>query len=121
MALEWEDDFDLDGADARVHAATTEAVVAGMEVIRAVVTPEVPEQSGDLVGSGGVTGEGATATLTYSSVYARYQEFGIYYRHGVFGAPLTHTHGRSFFLTLGIIEGEEQAMEAVARVLGGAL
>lgn len=116
MSIEWEDTFDWDGLQARKNAAITPAVVAGMEVVRQVTTPKVPVESGHLVGSPSITAFGNTATIRYGGPYARYQEFGVYYRHGRVGAPLTHTHGQSFFLTTGIVEAADPALRACARV-----
>ncbi len=116
MSLEWEDTFDWDGLQARKNAAVTPAVAAGMEVVRQVTTPKVPVESSHLVGSPSITAVGDTATIRYGGPYARYQEFGVYYRHGRVGAPLTHTHGQSFFLTTGIVEARDSALRACARV-----
>ncbi|MGN8049550.1 hypothetical protein ACTJKO_07635 [Curtobacterium sp. 22159] len=116
MSIEWEDTFDWDGLQARKNAAITPAVAAGMEVVRQVTAPKVPVESGHLVGSPSITAIGHTAWITFPGPYARYQEFGVYFRHGRVGAPLTHTHGQSFFLTTGIVEARDPALRACARV-----
>ncbi|WIA99744.1 MULTISPECIES: HK97 gp10 family phage protein [unclassified Curtobacterium] len=116
MSIEWEDSFDWDGLQARKAAAVTPAVAAGMEVVRQVVTPKVPVEMGHLVGSPSVTAVGHEATIRYGGPYARYQEFGVYYRWGMRGAPLKHTHGQSFYLTTGIVEARDPALRACARV-----
>lgn len=115
MSLKWEDDFGIDGLNERIHAKVPAAAVAGMEVIRAITGPKVPVLTGNLEGSGGITFTGTTAEILYPGPYARYQEFGVYYRHGRAGAPLNHTHGQSFFLTTSLIEGRDAALQAVAR------
>jgi hypothetical protein len=121
VSVEWEDTTDWDGVKARLSAAIPRAVGAGMEAVRTVVTPKVPVETGHLEGSGGITVGGNEATIRYPGPYARYQEFGVFYRHGRTGAPLTHNHGQSFYLTTGLHEASADALEAVARVLGDAL
>lgn len=87
------------------------ALEKGMEHIRSVVTPMVPVETGNLAGSGGITVTNSVAELYYPGPYALYQHEGVYYRHGVTGAPLTHTTGESFFLTRGVVMGTNRAFE----------
>jgi hypothetical protein len=122
VSVEWSDSIDWDGVKQRIHDAIPTAVGAGMEAVHSVVTPNVPVQSGHLQGSGGITVQGNVATLLYPGPYARYQEFGVFYRHGRGGPKLQHRNGgKSFFLTSGLVEGADAAVQAAARVLGAAL
>src|SRR6185312_12587679 len=77
------------------------------EYLRSVVTPMVPLETGNLAGSGDVQVFEDHAELYYPGPYALYQHEGVYYRHGRFGAPLTHTTGQSFFLTQGVVQAKD--------------
>jgi hypothetical protein len=118
MGIEWDfSGFHLAEFAKQVEARIPKALATGMEVVRTVTTPKVPVETGNLVGSGDVSVIGMVASLSYAGPYARYQEFGVFYRHGRFGAPLTHTHGQSFFLTTSIVEAKDAAIRAVGEVL----
>jgi hypothetical protein len=121
VSIEWEFDLDWDGLQARKAAAMTRAVAAGMEVVRQVTAPKVPVELGHLVGSPSVTAVGNEATIRFPGPYSRYQEYGVYYRFGIFGRPLTHTHGQSFYLTTGLVEAADPAFRACARIFEEAL
>lgn len=90
------------------------ALAKGMEHIRSVTSPMVPVETGNLEGSGGVTVSDFVADLYYPGPYALYQHEGVYYRHGRFGAPLRHMHGESFFLTKGVVQGKDAAIQIIA-------
>lgn len=117
MALEWEVNLDFDGLNDRIISAVPAALAGGLEVVKQVTTPLVPVRTGHLVGSPSITAEGDTGAITYPGPYARYQEYGVFYRHGRVGRPLSHTHGQSFYLTTGIVQATPQALEAVATIL----
>jgi hypothetical protein len=118
VSLDWEINLDFDGLNERVEAAFPQALAAGLEVVKQVTTPLVPVRSGHLVGSPSITAAGDTGAITYPGPYARYQEYGVFYRHGRVGRPLSHTHGQSFYLTTGLVQATPQAIEAVAMILG---
>jgi Bacteriophage protein of unknown function (DUF646). len=117
MSIEWEFNLGFGRLRAEMEGAIILAAGKAMEIVRAEVTPLVPVETGNLAGSGDVTVVGHTAELLYPGPYARYQEFGVYYRHGKFGAPLLHTHGQSFFLLTGVHLGAPAAMESLRRDL----
>lgn len=98
MADDWDINIDFPAIADELRAKLPGALLKGMEYVHSVVTPLVPVETGNLVGSGDVTVTGLTASLRYPGPYALYQHEGVFYRHGRFGAPLTHTHGQAFFL-----------------------
>lgn len=86
MSIEW--DLDLSGLDEvteRVRAAVPFAVARAAEYIRGVSVELAPIENGDLRGSAGVTvdteGDHDTAHVVYDSVYARYQHYGLDFKH----------------------------------------
>lgn len=116
MAGDWTIGINFAAIGDEIRAKIPGAVLKGMEHVHTVVTPLVPVETSNLAGSGDVSVVGDEASLFYPGPYALYQHDGVYYRHGRFGAPLTHTHGESFFLqrpmvqeaprVIGIIEHE---------------
>lgn len=106
MSIEWEINLGFDRLRARVDEVIDPALVSGMETLKTVVTPLVPVDTGNLVGSGDVgigdldaPAEPHVAHLYYPGPYALYQHQGVYFRRPAhYGAPLTHEHGESFFL-----------------------
>lgn len=78
-----------------------------------VATPLVPVETGNLVGSGGITAVGNEAQLKYPGPYALYQHEGVYYRHGIFGPPLKHNHGEAFFLKRPLIQEADTVIHIV--------
>lgn len=115
MAVDYDfSGLNFDAITSRLIEHAPGAIVKGLEHIHTVVTPLVPEDTGNLVGSGGITAEGLQGELYYPGPYARYQHNGVYYRHGRFGAPLTHTHGQSFFLSIPMVTEADTALQVVA-------
>lgn len=115
MAIDYDfSGLNFDAITARLIEHAPAAIVKGLEHIKTVVTPLVPVETGNLVGSGGVTATGLEGELLYPGPYARYQHNGVYYRHGRFGAPLTHTHGQSFFLAIPMVTEKDAALRVVA-------
>lgn len=118
MAIDYDfSGLNFDALTARILERAPAALANAMGHIHTVVTPLVPVESGNLAGSGGVTVVDLEARLLYPGPYARYQEFGVYYRHGRFGAPLRHTHGQSFFLLTGMTVGAPGALDILRRDL----
>lgn len=129
MGIEWHFDLHFDQLKAEMAAKAEEAVLAGMSYMHGQVTPLVPVESGDLVGSGDVglgyvdgaaIGDGEhVAHLFYPGPYALYQHEGVYFRRpATYGAPLTHTHGESFFLIRPMLTDADTAINIVRERLG---
>lgn len=105
----WRMDVPFERLAAEMREKLPGAVLKGAEYLHSEVSPLVPVDTSNLVGSGDV-GMGAapgdsvahpdtTAHLYYPGPYALYQHEGVYFRRpGHVGRPLTHTHGESFFL-----------------------
>lgn len=106
MSIRWDINLGFDRIRNTVDDEIDPALVRGMETLHAAVTPLVPIDTGNLVGSGdvGIGDLDAPATphvahLYYPGPYALYQHEGVYFRRpATFGATLTHEHGESFFL-----------------------
>lgn len=128
MGIEWHFDLRFDDLKAEMAAKADEAVLAGMSYMHGEVTPLVPVETGELVGSGdvglGVVGAGAVAGehvahLFYPGPYALYQHEGIYFRRpATYGAPLSHTHGQSFFLIQPMLTYSETVIDVVRQRMG---
>jgi hypothetical protein len=78
----------LDGLDSRITAALTPALAKAMEHVRGVAVELTPVESGNLRGSAGVTVEGLEAQLLFPGPYARYQHYGLDFRHPMGGQAL---------------------------------
>jgi len=129
VGIEWHFDLHFDELKAEMAAKAEEAVLAGMSFMHGQVTPLVPVESGDLAGSGDVglgyvdgaaIGSGEhVAHLFYPGPYALYQHEGVYFRRpATYGAPLSHTHGESFFLIRPMLTDAETAIDIVRERLG---
>lgn len=128
MGIEYEFNLHFDTLKAEMADRADEAVLAGMSYLHGEVTPLVPAESGNLAGSGDVGNgviDGAAgpnehvAHLYYPGPYALYQHEGVYFRRpSHFGAPLSHTHGESFFLIRPMIQNAETALDIVRQRLG---
>lgn len=120
MAIDYDfSGLNFDALTARLIEHAPAAIVKALEHIHTVVTPLVPVETGNLVGSGGITAEGLQGELLYPGPYARYQHEGVYYRHGRFGAPLSHAgslnpNAISFFLEIPMISEAGIALNIVA-------
>jgi hypothetical protein len=114
VGIDYDFHLNFDDITARLLEHAPAAIALGLEHIHTVVTPLVPVETGNLVGSGGVTAAGLQGEILYPGPYARYQHEGVYYRHGRFGAPLTHTHGESFFLARPMVSEADTAIRIVA-------
>lgn len=113
----WDVNFDLSDLVGAIQGRMPVALGKATEYLRAVVTPMVPVETGDLAGSGEVRVFADSAELYYPGPYALYVHEGIYYRHGRFGAPLTFTHGNAFFLTMGVVQAKEGMLEIMRKEL----
>jgi len=124
----WDVNINLNDTAAEVAAKVPDAVLKGAEYLHSVVTPLVPVETGNLVGSGDV-GAGAApgdsvtnpdnvAHLYYPGPYALYQHEGVYFRRPAhYGAPLTHTHGESFYLERPAAQHAEEILRIVEDAL----
>lgn len=85
-----DDDFIemLEAADARITAALPAILAKAAEHVKTVATPLVPHLTGNLAGSGGVTADATEARLLYPGPYARYQHYGLDFRHPQGGQAL---------------------------------
>ncbi len=84
------DDFiaALDALDERLMALITQALAKAMEHVRGVSVELAPIESGHLRGSADVTVVGLEARLLYPGPYARYQHYGLDFRHPMGGQAL---------------------------------
>ncbi|MBO1739668.1 hypothetical protein [Leifsonia sp. TF02-11] len=129
MGIEWHFDLHFDELKAEMATKAEEAVLAGMSFMHGQVTPLVPIETGELAGSGDVGlgyVDGAAvgshehvAHLFYPGPYALYQHEGVYFRRpATYGAPLTHTHGESFFLIRPMLTDADTAIDIIRERLG---
>lgn len=87
--MEW--DIHLEGLDetvAAIEAAKPIALARGAEHVRGVSVELAPVLEGNLRASAGVTVSDDAAHVTYDSVYARYQHYGLDFRHPQGGQAL---------------------------------
>jgi hypothetical protein len=125
MSIKWENDLDFDAVSEEMAGRMIQALGQGAELLRSYVSPLVPVQTGNLVGSGGITVNGGaqdtpySAELLYPGPYALYQHEGVYYRHGRYGAPLTHNHGESFFVESQVVAHGAQIIDFMGQIVGG--
>jgi hypothetical protein len=128
VGIEWRFDLHFDEITAAMEAKADEAVLAGMSYMHGEVSPLVPIETGNLAGSGdvglGKVGAGPVdgehvAHLYYPGPYALYQHEGVYFRRPAkYGAPLTHSHGQSFFLIQPMLTYGETVIEVVRQRMG---
>lgn len=120
MSIEWDIKLNFDAVNADVHERFPRAILTGLEHVRSVSAPLVPVLTGQLVGSADVKlVDNNLGTITYPGPYALYQHEGVYYRHGVTGAPLRHSHGQSFFLQQPMITEAQKVVDLMADVILG--
>lgn len=109
MSMRVETHLAIDAHLADLEAAQPEALVAGMEVIRAISVPGTPVETGRLAGSASISVDGNEATLSYDGPYARYQHERL---------DLRHETGRAKYLELATIEGKDDAVKVIGQILG---
>lgn len=125
MGIQWDyGDFHLDEASEAILSRVPQAIMAGLEVVRAKAEPTVPfgpDNGGHLRSSAELTVTDGEGQIRYPGPYARYQEYGVFYRHGVFGAPLKYTTAGTgpFYLTGALVSSRDAALAAVGGVLFG--
>lgn len=82
--LDWEMDFSgLDEFAAALPEVMPIALMRGAEHVRGVAVELTPKEVGDLRGSAGTRAVGDEVWIEYDSVYARYQHYGLDFRHSV--------------------------------------
>jgi hypothetical protein len=80
--LDWEMDFSgLDAFEAALPEVMPIALMRAAEHVRGVAVALTPIEEGDLRGSAGARMVGQEARIEYNSVYARYQHYGLDFRH----------------------------------------
>lgn len=97
--------------DAQMLELTPVAVGRGAEHIRAVAAELTPVLTGHLVGSAGVTVKGDEAEVLYPGPYARYQHYGLDFRH---------TKGQALYLEQPMVTEAQKVLRIIADTLGGA-
>ena len=129
MSIQWRINLNFDTLREHVAEVVDKALVEGAEQLHAAVTPLVPIETGNLVGSGDVglgdlntPGTPHTAHLYYPGPYALYQHEGVYFRRpATYGNPLSHEHGESFFLIRPTVSEGPAIIQHMGDVIRGAL
>ena len=120
MSIEWEINLNFAAVNEELHTRFPRAILTGLEHIRSVSAPLVPVLTGQLVGSADVKlVDNNHGTITYPGPYALYQHEGVYYRNGVVGAPLRHTHGQSFYLQQPMITEGQRVVDLMGDIILG--
>ncbi|MDF7641727.1 hypothetical protein PT279_09040 [Bifidobacterium sp. ESL0784] len=116
--MKFEGSFDFSKLEKGANQARTKGLIQAGEHIRQVSAELAPKELGSLAGSADVrmTSDGHL-TVVFPGPYARYQEFGVFYRHGRFGAPLRHDNGQSFFLTTAMNTEKDRCIDIMADAL----
>jgi hypothetical protein len=120
VTIKWVMDLPFDrlveASDERVEVALMKA----LQHLRAVIDPDIPFREGHLQGSADLTVAGDTGTILYPGPYALYQHEGVYYRHGVTGAPLKYGNGRQpFYLSRPMLQEEPTILGIIEHELFG--
>lgn len=102
----------LEGLDERITALITKALAKAMEHVKTVSVSLAPVESGHLRGSAGVTVVGLEARLLYPGPYARYQHYGLDFKH-----PLG---GQALYLEQPMITEAPYVFQIIADMLGEA-
>ena len=119
MGIEYEFNLNFEGLDANVEAAIPTALGRAMEHVLGVVTPKVPEESGQLIGSADIKIEGHTASITYPGPYARYQHFGMDLRHD--GPKSRNPNAEPLFLERPMASEAKKVLDMLGTDVGRAL
>ena len=118
--MRWEGTWDFDRLSRSLADSRPNGLMKAAEHVRQVSSVLAPKENGVLAGSADVrlTGDGQ-ATITYPGPYARYQEFGVFWRmkprpspHN--GEPLRHDNGQSFFLTSSMRSEHDRCIQIMA-------
>lgn len=118
--MEFTGNFDFDGLAAAGEQALTTGLMKAGEHIKQISSELAPKEFGHLAGSADVRlVESGTVEVRYPGPYARYQEFGVYYRHGRIGRFLSHDNGQSFYLTTPMISERHKVLDIIADSIRG--
>lgn len=121
--MQFEGSFDFSNIEGAARDAYTRGLMQAGEHIRQQSAMLAPKESGDLAGSADVRMDGdGQVSVTYPGPYARYQEFGVFWRMKPMpspsnGKPLRHDNGQSFFLTTPMMTETSRCMQIVADVM----
>lgn len=119
MGISFEFHLTLDELDAKAKAAIPTALGRAAEHIIGVVTPKVPVESGQLVGSADVTIGPDGAAITYPGPYARYQHYGLDLRHD--GPKSRNPDAEALFLERPMAAEAAKAIDIIGTDLGRAI
>lgn len=118
--MEFTGHFDFDGLAKAGQNALDQGLMKAGEHIKQISTDLAPKQSGHLASTCDVRlVSPGHVEVRYPGPYARYQEFGVYYRHGRVGRILSHENGQSFFLTTPMISERRKVFDIVADSVRG--
>ncbi|MCI1914646.1 MAG: minor capsid protein [Bifidobacteriaceae bacterium] len=118
--MEFTGHFDFDGLAGAGESALTTGLMKAGEHVKEISSRLAPKETGHLAGSADVrlVSQGYVE-IRYPGPYARYQEFGVYYRHGRMGNILHHDNGQSFYLTTAMLANRDKVGEIVAQSVRG--
>ena len=105
MGMRWENHMDLTGIAIMVRTHIEDGLEQGAQIILEESNVLVPKEIGDLAASGSVKKDRGglnTVGITYSSVYARYQEEHLFFKHP--------TGGQAKFLETAMLTKGEAAI-----------
>lgn len=126
--MEFTNDLDFAGLNDDVDGVLPSALREAGELIKTASLALAPRDTGHLHSTAGVDMvDNTTVAVSYSAVYARYLEFGIFWRmrphpspHN--GKPLMYHHGGGpFFLTTPMRTEAEPALGLIANRIKGIL
>jgi hypothetical protein len=125
--MKWEGSFDFDRLEGALNDARPKGLMQAGEHIRDVSSELAPKESGDLASSADVRlTDSGEVTVVYPGPYARYQEYGVFWRmrprpSPSNGKPLRHDNGQSFFLTTPMISEKDKCLDIMADAIREAL
>ncbi|MFT9059502.1 MAG: hypothetical protein ABF408_08665 [Bifidobacterium aquikefiri] len=123
VIMQFEGSFDFSNIENAARDAYTRGLMQAGEHIRQQSSMLAPKESGDLAGSCDVRlDDDGQVSVNYPGPYARYQEYGIFYRmkprpSPSNGKPLRHDNGQSFYLTTPMMTETGRCMQIVADVM----
>ena len=121
--MKFEGSFDFDRIEAALNNARPKGLMQAGEHIRQVSSQLAPKETGSLADSADVKlDDDGQVSVTYPGPYARYQEYGVFWRMRPHpspsnGKPLRHDNGQSFFLTTPMISENDRCLNIMADVI----
>ena len=125
--MKFEGSFDFDRIEAALNDARPKGLMQAGEHIRQVSSQLAPKETGSLAASADVKLDGdGQVSVTYPGPYARYQEYGVFWRMRPHpspsnGKPLRHDNGQSFFLTTPMTSEKDRCLSIMADVIRAAM